>query len=77
MCLFHCQASGYVTGVFLISDGRDSDSWLDRLLLACAVNRAGGNHFNFLFSGFCQGLRKIASRTKAIVLSCFGWQQRM
>lgn len=45
--LFHYQAPGYVTGVFLISDDRDSDSWLNWLLLACAVNRAGGNHFNF------------------------------
>lgn len=75
VCLFfHHQASGYVTGVFLISDDRDSDLWLNWLLLAWAVNSAGGNHFNFQFSGFCQRTEKHGG-PQARVLSGFGRQQ--
>lgn len=63
-----------MTGVFLISDDRDSDLWLNWILLACAVNSAGGNHFNFQFSGFCQRTEK-HTRPQALVLSRFEREQ--
>lgn len=63
MCVSFLPLSFRVTGVFLLLDGRDSDSRLYRLLLALVLSTELVGTILNLFSGFCQGLRKTVSRT--------------